>query len=75
MGRNFTERYIDEYNKNKGLITDVFGPINTFSVGTITDEQSLIEPGGGVIVPTTYVGCMSGAKLVYSPRFEFYKQH
>ena len=67
VGNNLTERYIDENNKNKGVVTDVFGLIEKFTVGTIFDEKKLID-AKGYVLPTIYIGCMSGAKLVYSPR-------
>lgn len=67
LGANFTERFIDPNNLNKGVKTDVFGKITRVTVGTIFDENELIDLKGATL-PTSFIGCMSGAKIVYSPR-------
>lgn len=67
IGANYSERFIDPNNKNKGSVQDVFGHIKEFTVGNIKDENKMID-AKGTALPTTFTGCMSGAKLVYSPR-------
>jgi len=64
LGENITERFIDLRNKNLGMKKDKFGAPSKFTVGAMTNLQIDTQ---GATLPTTYTGCMSGAKLVYQP--------
>ncbi|XP_012566541.2 contactin-associated protein like 5-3 [Hydra vulgaris] len=64
VSENIIERYIDENNKNLGTAIDTFGVATSFRVGKIINNGIKADP---FLLSTSFVGCMSGAKLVIHP--------
>ena len=62
---NVTERFIDEDNKNLGKFQDFFDVPTKITIGRILDRNINAK---GHQLPSTFTGCMSGAKFVYQPR-------